>query len=79
MIEFSYPWLFILLPLPLLVRYLLPPHREARPAVRVPFIAALQRVTGRVGDGGAPILRRTRVQWIQLLLMWLAMVAGITK
>jgi Ca-activated chloride channel family protein len=78
-IEFTHPWVFLLLPIPVLARYLLPPHREPRPAVRVPFMATLRRVTGQGGEAGTPVLRRTRVQWIQLLLMWLAVIAALAR
>ena len=44
MLTFAHSWLFLLLPLPLLVRWLLPPFHTARPAVRLPFFAAVGRV-----------------------------------
>lgn len=47
MIEFIWPWVFVLLPLPLLVRRLLPRagHREA--ALYVPFFRVLSRLDAR--------------------------------
>jgi len=78
-IQFSYPWVFLLLPVALLARRFLPAHREPRPAVRVPFMATLQRVTGLSGDAGAPVLKRTRVQWIQQWLVWIAFVAALAR
>lgn len=79
MLEFSYPWLFGLLPLPLLIRYLAPAYREPRPAVRVPFMDVLQRLTGNETGPGAPILRRTRLQWVQLSLIWIAIVVALAR
>jgi len=79
MLEFSYPWMFLLLPLPLLVRYLTPAYREPRYAVRVPFMSVLHRLTGREAGEGAPVLRRTRLQWLQLSLVWIAIVAAMAR
>ncbi|MCY1288346.1 von Willebrand factor type A domain protein [compost metagenome] len=45
--QFDYPWALFLLPLVLLGLRYLPPYREARSAVRVPFFAALSRAVGR--------------------------------
>ena len=53
MLQFAAPWLFLLLPLPWLLRKGLPEYREARPAVLVPIIERLKRVTG---DAGAIVL-----------------------
>ena len=38
-LEWQHPWAFVLLPLPI-VMALLPPYRERRDAVRVPFSSA---------------------------------------
>ena len=46
MLTFAHPWLFLLLPLPWLVRKLLPGHHERKAAVRVPFMQRLSRLTG---------------------------------
>ena len=54
MLQFVYPWVITLLPLPLLIRWLTPAYREPRLAVRVPFMDRLRRATGRenaIGDG----------------------------
>ncbi len=41
MFEFAYPWLFLLLPLPLLVRWLVPAYQESQDSIRVPFFQRL--------------------------------------
>ena len=51
MFEFDLPWAFALLPAPLLVWWLLPPYREQRESVRVPFFA---RISEAVGADPAP-------------------------
>ena len=60
MLQLSYPWMLLLLPLPLLIRYLAPAYREPRPAVRVPFMNVLRRLTGsRPGSRSPTNDRRT--------------------
>lgn len=52
MIDFALPWVLLLLPLPLLAWWLLPPAPEGRGgALRVPFYAALKALPG--GGGAA--------------------------
>ena len=58
MLQFALPWLFLLLPLPWVMRRLLPEYRQSRPAVRVPFMKVLRRITGEEGYQGAPTIRR---------------------
>ena len=54
---FAYPWAFFLLPLPLIVRSLLPPFRDFRGAVRVPLFDVLVESTVRsLLKGGAATL-----------------------
>ena len=66
MLSITYPWIFLLLPLPLLILYLAPAYREPRLAVRVPFMDRLYRVTGRAGGTGGALVRRTRMQKAQI-------------
>lgn len=79
MFQFAMPWLFLLLPLPWVMRRLLPEYRQSRPAVRVPFMEVLRRVTGEKGYQGAPTIRRLRVQWIMLTLVWVAVVVALAR
>lgn len=78
MLEFAYPWLFALLLAPLLMR-LLPPRREPRDAVRVPFFAALVDLSEQQPRRGAAVLRRDRLQKLLVLLTWLCLVLAVAK
>ena len=78
-LQFAYPWLFGLLALPLLTRYLLPPHRVTRLAVRAPFLGLLQRVSGTQGEAAAPVIPRTRLQFIQFLVVWILLVVAVAR
>jgi len=62
---FAWPWWLLAVPLPWLVRWLLPPVRSAQPALRVPWVARLEAVAG---DARLPAVRR---------MPWLAWAAWI--
>ena len=79
MLSFSYPWLFLLLPLPLLIHFLAPAYREPRTAVRVPFMEVLHRLTGSKAGQGAAMVGRSRMQKTQLLVGWLALVTALAR
>jgi Ca-activated chloride channel family protein len=79
MLQFSYPWAFLLLPLPLLIFILAPKYLEPRLAVRVPFMDLLHRLTGgQSGEGSAPS-RRSALQKFQLAVGWLALVTALAR
>ena len=71
MLQFLHPWLFVLLPAPLLLRYLLPAYREPRLAVQVPFIGTLKRISGADAADRPAVHRRLRRQWLGVALVWL--------
>ncbi|MCB4767399.1 VWA domain-containing protein [Ancylobacter sp. Lp-2] len=79
MLSFAYPWIAVLLPAPLLVYWLLPAHETRRPAVRVPFFAALAQLTGAEPREGASISRRGLWRLIALVLCWLLVLAALAR
>jgi len=79
MLTISYPWVFLLLPLPLLIYYLAPTYAEPRLAVRVPFMGLLSRLSGRQAGQGAAIASRSRLQKVQLIIAWLALVVALAR
>ena len=74
MFEFALPWMFLVLPLPLLVRYLVPPVQQPEVALKVPFIDDF----AMVAEAGALVKRANSAGLITLLLLiWvLAVVAA---
>lgn len=79
MLQFSYPWALLLLPLPLLVYFLAPAYREPRTAVRVPFMDLLYRLTGQQAGTKNDVARRTWMQKAQLTLGLLALVVALAR
>jgi len=77
MLHFDHPWMFLLLALPLLVRFLLPAYREGRESVRAPFFDELAEAAGAHPARGAAVLRRNLFQVLILPLTWLLVVAAL--
>jgi Ca-activated chloride channel family protein len=79
MLEFTQAWAFLLLPLPLLVRWLLPPHRERQDSLQVPFFQRLVLLSGETPSAGASVRRRRRVQAAASILGWFLLVAAAAR
>ncbi len=77
--DFEYIWLFVFLPLPILVAWLIPPHRERVEAVRVPMFARLSRVTEAQVSSGAVVLSRPWLNTIANFFIWTLLVAAAAK
>ncbi|MEE4144133.1 MAG: VWA domain-containing protein [Halieaceae bacterium] len=78
MIELAHPWLLVLLALPLLMR-LLPPYKESRDSIRVPFFDKLVELSEQRPETGATVLRRDRSQQFLVNFMWLCLVLAAAK
>ena len=80
MLIFSYPWLFVLLPLPWLLRRWLPAYRgEAQAALRVPFMARLIRLGGLQSEPRAAVAKFSRLQSLLLGLSWLLVLIALAR
>ena len=79
MLSLAYPWALVLLPLPLLVRWLLPAYHEARPAVRLPFFRQLAEVTGAKLESGAAARRRSWIQGLLFVLVWIGVLLALAR
>jgi Ca-activated chloride channel homolog len=77
MLTLATPWSLVLLPAPLLVWYLVPPHRNRVRAIRIPFFRHVTEAAGAEPRAGAVVLRRTRVQMAAAVLVWLLVVLGL--
>jgi len=79
MLEFAWPWMFALLPLPLLAWWLLPPYRARQASVQVPFFERLAQATGQTPQRGAVILRRRAAQMVVATLVWILLVTALAR
>ncbi len=66
MFEFAWAWVFLLAPLPWLLRALLPPADSGEAALKVSFISELEGLSGRRARVRLPALR----QQLPFLLVW---------
>lgn len=79
MISLAAPWALLLLPLPLLVLWLVPPHRERVPALRFPFFRRIVDASGAEPGPGAVVLSRTRLQMAAALAAWALAVLALAQ
>jgi Ca-activated chloride channel family protein len=79
MLTFGYLWVFALLPLPLLVRWLAPAYREPREALRTPFFPQLLQITGVAAGEEVPLGRRPVTRWLILALAWLGLLCALAR
>ncbi len=79
MLEVTYPWLMLCLPLPILVRWLLPVYKQSRDSIQVPFFQRLVDLSGETPHKGTVLLQRSFFQKCCLVVAWLLIVIGLTK
>ena len=79
MLEFEYLWIFALLPLPLIVKWLFPVYQEWRESVRVPFFQVLVDLTGQTPAKGTVVLRRGLMQTFLTLVAWISIVTAMAR
>ncbi|BDB25474.1 VWA domain-containing protein [Cupriavidus sp. P-10] len=79
MYQFEYPWLFVLLPLPLLLWWWLPPYREESASVRLPFFGEVASAAGLTPAPGAVVPRRNRLQRVLAPLAWALVVTAMAR
>ncbi|MFF7709310.1 VWA domain-containing protein [Pseudomonas sp. NPDC007930] len=75
MFELAWPWLFALLPLPWVLRALLPPAGNGEPVLQVPFLAELERSSSRRARLNLPAWR----QQLPFALLWLLLLSAAAR
>lgn len=75
MFELAWPWVFMLLPLPWLLRWLLPPADSGDAALKVSFLHELQVLSGRRASIALPGWR----QQMPFALIWLLLLCAAAR
>ena len=75
MLDFAWPWIFLLLPLPWLLRRLLPPADSGEAALRVSFLDELEEIAGTRARPRLPGWRRQ----LPFVLLWLLLVLAAAR
>lgn len=76
MIEWTWPWILLLAPLPWLVRRLLPPAGTHQPALRAPFYEEWQELSASQGKRST---RNNTLPTIVLWLLWLLLLLAAAR
>lgn len=79
MLEFAYPWAFVLVFLPLLVIWFAPIYKEKKHSLQVPYFSRLVAVTGERPQSGAVIINRKNIQRLLVFIGWLCLVTSMAK
>jgi Ca-activated chloride channel family protein len=77
--QLEYPWLLILLPVPALIWWLLPPYREETASVRLAFFADVARAAGMTPASGALIAQTNFLQKILAPACWALVVLALAR
>ena len=77
MLTLAYPWLLVLLALPLFIHWIAPPHRESRRGLLVPFLDRLARHTGQTPAPGAAIFHGGWVRMLAIAVSWTSIVVAL--
>jgi len=75
MFEFAWPWIFALLPLPWLLRVLLPAADSGEAALNVSFLSDLESLAGRRARANLPAWR----QQAPFVLLWLLLLTAAAR
>lgn len=79
MYQLDYPWLLVLLPLPLLIWWIVPPYKEQTTAVRIPFFEEVARAAGVVPTTGSLVSQRSVLQTLSASLAWILIVLALAR
>ncbi len=79
MLEFVYPWMFVLLPVPVFIYWLVPAYKQTKDSIQVPFFGKLVDITGEKPSEGAVQLHRLKFQSIMLVIAWILIVVAMAK
>jgi Ca-activated chloride channel family protein len=75
----EYPWLLVLLPLPLLVYWLLPPYKEEQDSLRLTFFHYISSNLGLTPEPGAVVPKTNWVQKILAPICWCLIILALAR
>jgi len=78
-IELAAPLALLLLPLPVLVFWLAPPHKQRMPALRLPFFHRYLAAAGVTPSDGAQVVARPLWVWLTGALCWALLVLALAR
>ncbi|QQX78368.1 VWA domain-containing protein [Shewanella sp. KX20019] len=79
MLEFSYPLMALLLPLPWLINYFVPAFKVKQAAIKVPFFNLIAALLKASPNSALQYLKPTRWQQCALIFVWVLLVIAMSK
>jgi Ca-activated chloride channel family protein len=79
MYQLDLPWALLLLPLPLLVWWFAPPHRETSASIRLPFFNQVASAAGVEPTEGSVVPKRSWPQTVIDVLAWCLIVIALAR
>jgi len=79
MYQLDMPWALLLLPLPLLVWWIVPPHRETSASLRLPFFDQVARAAGVEPTVGSVVPKRSWPQILVDVFVWCLIVVALAR
>lgn len=77
--EIAYSWIFLLLPLPLLVYFLFPPLRIRSSTLLIPSLKKAEEISGIKSRTSAQVSKKNVFVWIILVLIWLLLLSALSS
>ena len=77
MFEFGFIYAFFLIPLPFILYYLLPPLRQQKTFLKVPFLKNFSEITGIGGRKGVSLSKKKIINVITLGVLWILLVSAL--
>lgn len=72
-------WVLLLLPLPLLIWWLIPPYRMPRRGLVVPFLPRLAALVGHDPDRGATVTQGSFLRWLTISFCWFCVILAAAR
>lgn len=79
MFSVNYIWVFLLLPLPLILRKFSKPYQEERPAIQAPFFDELVELSGQIPGSGSTIPKQPLLRQLITSLCWILLVTALAR
>ncbi|HBE68342.1 MAG TPA: hypothetical protein DDW52_09365 [Planctomycetaceae bacterium] len=77
--SFAYPWLWLLLPAPFILRYIWTEYAQGTSAVRIPMFELVRQATGSTAAPGASVRRRPWWAGITYTVCWTSIVCALAR
>lgn len=77
--EIANLWVFLLLPLPLLWYWVMPPFRMKSASLQIPSLVKAEEIIGMRSRASAWVAHRKVAVWMGLLLIWICLLAALSS